>query len=335
MRPAGLLLVALALWSHVDALVRPSELFYPSGANIALLPDAVLEGVVLDASTPESAEACAEECRSALPACNFFTYCKSVSAACGRVRPADRLWSTAAAAPPSLCCPPPLHPSCHLQGTCETENYGTLEQGDCLLLSRNCTLPADRTAAQGTVSGAGSLYEQACLQLSVVGRPWQRMLDFTLHRPSCHHCHTGFPIHNYPGPILEAFPTFLAQAIIGADFPCAWRRGVAQLLVLHGRAALRLLTGGHGACSARPRCTPRTLRAACHRVARLPCAPPLQARRRRCPASAPFQTASTQCSTATASPAHASQSRPLSTVSLHAWRGDGTAATLRRARSRP
>jgi hypothetical protein len=57
-----------------------------------------------------------------------------------------------------------------------------MQQGECLLLSRNCTLPAKRELAQGVVS--------------------------------------GFPIHNFPGPVLEAFPTFLTQAIIGADFSC-------------------------------------------------------------------------------------------------------------------
>lgn len=35
----------------------------------------------------------------------------------------------------------------------------------------------------------------------------------------------GFPVHRFPGPIMEAFPTYLAEAILGADFPCVWPGG--------------------------------------------------------------------------------------------------------------
>ncbi|KAI7838770.1 hypothetical protein COHA_007387 [Chlorella ohadii] len=69
-----------------------------------------------------------------------------------------------------------------LQGGCTNNYLGQMAQGDCLLLSRNCTLPAGRSPAPGAVS--------------------------------------GFPVHNFPGPVLEAFPTYLAQAILGADFAC-------------------------------------------------------------------------------------------------------------------
>ena len=46
----------------------------------------------------------------------------------------------------------------YVQGTCSTQAYDQLEQGECLLLNRNCSLPAQREAAQGTVSGADSCW---------------------------------------------------------------------------------------------------------------------------------------------------------------------------------
>lgn len=47
-------------------------------------------------------------------------------------------------------------------------------------------------------------------------------------------------MHQFPGPIVEAFPTYLAEAILEADFPCAWRsmRGEHGILRVHGHAAL-------------------------------------------------------------------------------------------------
>lgn len=58
--------------------------------------------------------------------------------------------------------PPPSAPAfaaaphaCWLQGGCSTRAYGKMQQGECLILTGNCTLPADREAAAGVESGAG------------------------------------------------------------------------------------------------------------------------------------------------------------------------------------
>jgi len=92
MRPA--LLVAAwtvcACLRGAAGLVRPSELYLPAGQQIALLPDALMVGVIEDAlQGVESAESCAEKCRDALPACSFFAYCKGqpVSAIFGDRKP--------------------------------------------------------------------------------------------------------------------------------------------------------------------------------------------------------------------------------------------------------
>ncbi len=168
MRPA--LLVAAwtlvcALATGAAGLVRPSELFMPPGSNIALLPEATMVGIVeADLQGVASAEACAEQCRGLGSACDFMAFCtRAVSVWAAAIEPLR--------CPPGLPPPPPLPlqyrpfpgsglccPASALQGGCSTQAYGAMDQGDCLLLSRNCTLPADREAAEGVVSGGCRLY---------------------------------------------------------------------------------------------------------------------------------------------------------------------------------
>lgn len=169
MRPALLVAAwtACACLGAVAGLARPSELYLPPGKRIALLPDATLVGVIeATLQGVQSAESCAEQCRAALPACSFFGYCNgqavrslTFEAAClAGVGCADARAQPALPPPPPLPLPPPrlvCHALWHAQAGCSTQSYGKLEQGDCLILTRNCTLPADREAAPGMVSGAG------------------------------------------------------------------------------------------------------------------------------------------------------------------------------------
>ena len=107
MRPALL----VAAWTVCVSLRTaaglgwPNELFWPAappGKQVALLPDGVVLGVVEAAQQGvQSPEACAEQCRAALPACDFFAYCKqSVSGMIRRLRWVGRRPS---ALPPSRC----------------------------------------------------------------------------------------------------------------------------------------------------------------------------------------------------------------------------------------
>lgn len=81
------------------------------GQQIALLPDAAFQGVVLQAlEGVTSAEACAEQCRAALPDCSFFTFCKSVSGMAAAGTRCRAMWPFAGPLPPD---PPPGHARFH------------------------------------------------------------------------------------------------------------------------------------------------------------------------------------------------------------------------------
>lgn len=159
--------VAAALHAAAAPVIRPSELFMPGGLpkgqQIAFLPQWALLGVPLGPSLPgvPSASQCAALCREALPRCSFFNYCPLGTAV------SHESWGPGPAAPAAaaavrvalhahaaLRTRPCLHPFV-LQGGCSTDRLGQLQGGDCQLLWRNCTVPADRVQAPGVTAGAG------------------------------------------------------------------------------------------------------------------------------------------------------------------------------------
>lgn len=163
----------------------------PPGKELALLPDGILLGVV-EAALPgfQTAEDCAASCSQALgagAACDFMAFCGRVVNAISRN---GRPGPVCSPRRPGSGTPPPpaaqvLCPPAALQGGCSTQTYGQIEQGECLLLSRNCTLPAGREAAPGVVSGASCQLHcrdtaacKACARCVQIARP---------SAPACHH----------------------------------------------------------------------------------------------------------------------------------------------------
>ncbi len=116
-----------------------------------------------------------------------------------------------------------------LQGGCTNNYLGQMAQGDCLLLSRNCTLPAGRSPAPGAVSGA------ACARGSASACCRSRLLS-ALH-VHCLDCRAG----------------------LGA-YACLSRRGSHQGLMAAGQLLLPRFGGAAPHIHGLSHCPPRICR---------------------------------------------------------------------------